>query len=423
MFRPFAVGPQLPRPLSRIPPASTAAATRWTGTNPLLFSTHLAAADAARRIQAGSALGTETSLAPRIPMLAAGASGSIAPGLSVRLYRMRPRTPVAWAGLSAFNTVPAGGPAGHEPTPRVPDFARRELGLGLRELRRPYRMRAGGPSKAASLASWLPLDAVPEAGLGTASLPPLPPAAVPLLRPRLVERLFRSRPRAGIGEGPGFAALDADAGAFNPDAAIPVAPLSNTGPSRVERLFKARPRAGIDDARLALFEIVQPRPVQPSEMLRMIPASACVPLAISAEPPQLTRAFRMRPRAGIQDARLPVFEIVQPRAAQPAEMLRVLPTSDCMVAAISAEPPQFTRAFRMRPRAGRPGRPPAGLRNRSTPRYPIGRDVAGNSRLGLGGAGHCRLSCRCSPGLFACGRGQGFQTRTCRSSGSRIPPR
>ena len=250
------------------------------------------------------------------------------------------------------------------------------------------------------------LAPTPESSIRT---PPFPAPPLSGTGPSRVERLFRARPRAGIEDAhlPRFRDRSTPRCPTRRDVAGDSGLLACRRPCRpnhpqLTRAFRMRPRAGIEDARLPVFEIVQPRAAQPAEMLRVIfgvyghvgrtpathaglphapragiedarltvfetvqpraaqpaeilrviPASS-VSKAISAAP-QLTRTFRMRPRAGIDDARLPVFEIVQPRAAQPAEMLRVIPSSACVVPAIAAEPPLLTRAFRMRPRAGIP---------------------------------------------------------------------
>ena len=180
-------------------------------------------------------------------------------------------------------------------------------------------------------------------------MPPFPRAAVNKLEPKALVRLFRSRPRNGVSGGDLLSALEASAELFNSGPAIPGAKMSDTAPNRVERLFKARPRAGIDDLRLPVFENWAPHATQPSPELRVIPVSTCALAGISAVPPMLTRAFRMRPRAGIADSSLSTYELLNVAASAN----EVSPLVAAMPAALAAcSPQELDKLYRMRPRAG-----------------------------------------------------------------------
>ena len=345
-----AIAPLASRPSRRIPSAPAQSTTpSWTNTNPLLASGRLAPSGSAFRIAAGNTASAANSLAPVIPLFTANVFGSVIPGMVSRLYRMRPRNPRPWPELPAFNSIPAAAHIANQADAAIPGIARELLVLGLRASHRPYRMRAGGPVGAGCVPLWLPLAAAPEPLFGFASLPPLPPASLRALQPRVVERLFRSRPRTGVSGVGDLVALDAMAGGFKPDPAIPGVLMPGASPNRVERMLKARPRAGINDARLPLFETVQPRATQPAETLRAIPAAACAAAPIAGQPHLLTRAFRMRPRAGVADPDLSALQVLNSAAviANPSPSISAMPAelADC-------RPSMLDRPYRMRPRAG-----------------------------------------------------------------------
>ena len=342
-------GPESPREFRCLPAGSVPLPALWQRAGSLLSLSRLAALDSATGNRTANPAGASSSLTPEVPRLAIR-GGESAPGASRRLYRIRPRNAVAWAGLRAFTLVAAGEPFESQSRPFLPAADAVTQVSTLRALSRPYRMRAGGPVGAARMAPWLPISAAPDALLGFASVPPFPQTAVDGLEPKALIRLFRFRPRSGVGGGDLLTALEASAGLFNPDPSIPGASLAETAPNRVERLFKARPRTGKNDPRLPVFETWAPHAIQAASVPRAIRASACTVAAISAAPPLLTRAFRMRPRAGIADASLAVYQVLAPSAAVNEAASPAIATMPVAVAA--CRPQAVDKLYRMRPRAG-----------------------------------------------------------------------
>jgi hypothetical protein len=344
----IANGPGWPRESRRIPSASATLLAGFGATSPLLPFDQPSSATAAFRFQAVEAASAAGELTPLIPRLGAGFSGSVMPSSPGRPYRMRPRTPVGWAGLPQFVSIPPAGAASAALAATTPRLSANQSVSGLQVLQRVYRMRPGGPVRGRDVAPWLFLPAAPEAGFGFATVPAWFPAQ-PIRQPRVAERLFRSRPRTGVAGGANLAAIGADAGCFSPIAAVPVPEASGSEPKLVQRFFKARPRAGISDARLLSFEVVQPRQAQGNATQGLIPAAAFGVTAITAEPPLLTRVFRMRPRACIADGRLAVLHAVDFGPAD-SSTLPFLPVTPGEVQ--PCQPAALDKTYRMRPRAG-----------------------------------------------------------------------
>jgi len=288
------------------------------------------------------------SLKPRLPRLAVAVCDSEIPGAPGRLYRMRPRSAVAWPELRAFTLVEPGEVLAIQGHASMPAAALPELTPVLRTLSRPYHMRAGGPIGAARMAPWLSISATPESLLGFASVPPFPRGVVESLEPKYVDRLFRYRPRAGVGADVLLNSLEAACQLFKPEPSIPGARMADTAPDRAEP-FKSRPRAGINDPRLPLFENRAPGTSEAAPNLRVIPLSACTVAEISAAPRLLTRAFRMRPRTGVADTTLTAFEALAPTAtvSGPAPKMAFVPAPSA-----GCSPNVVDKLYRMRPRAG-----------------------------------------------------------------------
>jgi hypothetical protein len=234
---------------------------------------------------------------PNVPS-APAQPGVVEPPAVDRAFRMRPRSGVAdsrVAGLAGAG-IEAQAVSLRPETPHAT-----VAGCAPPPLPRFFRSRARGPMDSATQAS---ISSPPEA-TALVSNPAVPgaPVEAAALAPPAVDRAFRMRPRSGVADSRiadlAGSGIEAQVVQLRPEH--PHAGICECAPRVLARFFRSRAAGPLNDTGLAAAESV-PALSAGFTTAPEVPG-APVPIVLLV-PPAVERAFRMRPRSGVTDARM-----------------------------------------------------------------------------------------------------------------------
>ena len=238
------------------------------------------------------------------------------------------------ASPGQFRAQPAIQPRRHLPAAPAPAFVNRAA------------LSTGPAGVAQKLAPWWVADLAAVACEPVASAPMLARTQGEL-QPRLSERLFRARPRAGVGDVPALGLIGTSNGEQIPEVALPAATLwlNLPGPHRTDRLFRMRPRAGAH-GHTAEFIAAGIAFAAGSGRAAALPRPLGSVIGIVGEPPMLERSLRMRPRNPVGSASVAPLFPLEPAPA-PSAITRGTPWSQVELRPVLK---LVSREYRMRPR-------------------------------------------------------------------------
>ncbi len=282
------------------------------------------------------------------------ASGEFAPNLCQKLYHMRPRGGVQAADIRAFEHLEAQAEIAeqHPAISALPELESAEF--TLRQAQTPLRMRPRGPVSN-ELTADLAQSAITAADFVLTPMHgTLPAELIGQCAPNALDHQFRMRPKAGVRDAhlAAFEQLDFNAVAFVERPALtltlPDGILAECAPNHLDRPFRMRPRAGVMDHALAAFGRVA---TGPAEALVSPPVRADLPATEPAgrTPRTVQRPFHMRPRGPVSDQAISSFEHVD--IGLPAAFSgETHPAVAGLAPAASCEPKFLDHLFHMRPR-------------------------------------------------------------------------
>jgi hypothetical protein len=275
-----------------------------------------------------------------------------------RMFKMRPKTAVAAKDLAVFEEVSTG-----DADALLSAASKNSLpaeiigGLSLVWLDRMFKMRPKMAVAAKGLAAFEKVSTGnPNALLSPASKNSLPAGIIGGLSLVWLDRMFKMRPKTAVA-GKDLAVFE-DVSTGDPDAllsavsknSLPADIIGEVAPVWLDRMYKMRPKPAVLAVDLAPYEQILPGG---SESLQSHPALGAIPAGLvgAREPVRVTHIYRMRPRNGVQDGRLSVYERL---LTGPAESLQSDPELARLarIEAGEASPDFVQRMFRPRPKSG-----------------------------------------------------------------------
>jgi len=291
-------------------------------------------------------------------VLPAQVISDLAPVWLDRMFKMRPKTAVAAKDLSAFEIVSTGDPGALLSAAFKNGLPVHIVGAPAPVwLDRMFKMRPKTAVASKDLAAFEKVSAGnPDALVSPASKNSLPAGIIG--GPSLVwlDRMFKMRPKTAVASKDLASFEKVSTG--NPDAlvspasknSLPADIIGGVAPVWLDRMYKMRPKPAVLDADLAPYEQIVPGG---SESLQSHAALGAIPAGLigAREPVQVTHIYRMRPRNGIQDGHLSVYERL---LTGPAESLQSDPELARLarIEASETSPDFVQRMFRPRPKSG-----------------------------------------------------------------------
>jgi hypothetical protein len=267
-------------------------------------------------------------------------SAEFTPVLSDRIFRMRPRSGVLSAEIAAL--LPS---AVEEPllsAPATPAIA------GITDfapllVTRMFRMRPKSGVDASTIATPAPIIEILQSGQGVAK-PALPGPALSA-QVAFLDKLYRGRPKAAVNSenAPAFADQHAMtvAGPMRPAVlGMRAATAGHFAPRLVDRLYRGRPRLGVSSEDTASYLRLEPdhTSLQSAPAVRGLRLDQCQP-ALSS------RLYRFRPKAGVDAATAGAHGCVSELSFEPQAPAFVPDWYDVIS---GAKPIFLNRMYRMR---------------------------------------------------------------------------
>jgi hypothetical protein len=248
------------------------------------------------------------------PLLSAACKGGlpadiIAEGALVwldRFFRPRPKTAVASEDLAAFEQLPAGDADTVVLKARKNSLSPDVIGeLEPVQLDRVFRMRPKSAVPAADLAEFEQIaPGGSEPLLSHAALGTVPNGVIGTCEPIAAQRAYKMRPRTALHDTRLLAyesVLPGEAEPLQPElerGTLPRIEAGETAPDFVERLFRGRPRNGVGlETALSMMQmtVAACETRVPPARLGSLPASVLGEVS----PQALDKPYKMRPRAGV----------------------------------------------------------------------------------------------------------------------------
>jgi hypothetical protein len=339
--------------------------------------------------------------APAVP--SSGLPGfSLSPPPFERMFRMRPRSGVAYSRLAGMESGTAGEIESQSGKPVLPASPISSTACAPRPVVRLYRARLRGPVAGAQLDSYQQIEPVSQIGFVSQFAHPQHEVGAAGLSPGHSDRLFRMRPGSGVGSGSDTETRDIltapQPAGVRPDyPASPAPGRADFEPPIIQRPFRMRPRSGIrggaDRAEITVVattfacrptagysvrtdfapllanrtfrarlkgpvdgqaSIMSPLSAMPVQVpLEPTCGSYVLRLGSGAAPAFLNRAYRIRPRVPVQDPKTLMAAIRFKHLAigEPDAVFPTLP----MDIIEDPQPASLDRLYRMRPRSGKTG--------------------------------------------------------------------